>query len=140
MGSVEHLHPLMGVPGVDFHNLQRGRSGALLYRIVDRKRVPWSADGVEDLADLVTPLLELDLLVAVESLEVHLAAALGLEVWVLLPFGSDWRWPAEGCDTPWYPSVRMFRQQEPGNWTGVLIQLAAALRARTLTRTGGTVS
>jgi hypothetical protein len=58
-----------------------------------------------------------------------LAGALGRPAWVLLPFVPDWRWLLERGDTPWYPSVRLFRQDTRGDWSGALARAAAALAA-----------
>ena len=60
----------------------------------------------------------------------HLAGALAKPVWLLLPFVGEWRWLRERADTPWYPTMRLFRQQCPGDWEGVLKAVADALRTR----------
>ena len=57
----------------------------------------------------------------------HLAGALGIPVWTLLIHESDWRWMLDRADTPWYPTMRLFRQPEPGDWTSVVRSVAAAL-------------
>jgi hypothetical protein len=70
----------------------------------------------------------LDLLIACDTAVAHLAGALGVPVWAALPFSPDWRWLREPSDTPWYPTMRLFRQTERGNWTTVIEQMANELQ------------
>jgi ADP-heptose:LPS heptosyltransferase len=67
----------------------------------------------------------------VDTSVAHLAGALGKPTWVLLPLVPDWRWLLERDDTPWYPHMRLFRQQQAGNWTEVFTRVATALRMLT---------
>jgi ADP-heptose:LPS heptosyltransferase len=69
----------------------------------------------------------LDLVIGVDTAVVHLAGALGRPVWTLLPFTPDWRWQTGREDSPWYPSMRLFRQSEPGGWDDVVTRVKAAL-------------
>jgi hypothetical protein len=72
-------------------------------------------------------ILQLDLVISVDTAVAHLAGALGKPVWTLLPFMPDWRWMLNRSDSPWYPSMTLFRQKEIGNWTPVFEQLKLAL-------------
>ncbi len=78
------------------------------------------------LDDLAAVLSNLDLVVTVDSVVAHLAGALGVPTWVALPYVADWRWLSTGTDTPWYSSLRLFRQAAPGDWAGVYDQMALA--------------
>jgi ADP-heptose:LPS heptosyltransferase len=72
-------------------------------------------------------LMQLDLVVTADTMTAHLAGALGRPVWVLLPFLPDWRWMLHRPDTPWYPTMRLFRQPRPGDWEAVVREVTEAL-------------
>ena len=72
----------------------------------------------------------MDFVITVDTMLAHLAGALALPVWVLLPYAADWRWMVNRVDTPWYPTMRLFRQPEPRNWQAVIESVIEALRAR----------
>ena len=72
----------------------------------------------------------MDLIIAIDSPTAHLAAAIGRPVWTLLPFDANWRWLHRREDSPWYPTMRLFRQEVPGDWKPVIRQLAQTLTAR----------
>jgi ADP-heptose:LPS heptosyltransferase len=76
----------------------------------------------------------LDLVISVDTMPAHLAGALGVPVWTLLPAEADWRWMDGRYDSPWYPTMRLFRQEEDGVWEPVIMRVAAALKRLT---TGG---
>jgi ADP-heptose:LPS heptosyltransferase len=90
--------------------------------------VPLSRE-IRDFDDTAAILTLLDVLVSVDSSPVHLAGALGCPAWVLLPFAPDWRWLRDRRDSPWYPSLRLFRQPSIQAWRPVLEEVAVALRA-----------
>ncbi len=69
----------------------------------------------------------LDLVITIDTSVGHLAGALGRPVWTLLPFAPDWRWMLGREDSPWYPTMRLFRQDRPGEWEGIIRRVAAAL-------------
>jgi len=85
-------------------------------------------DELKDFSDTAALISNLDLVVAVDTSVVHLAAALAKPVWVLLPFIPDWRWLLDRDDSPWYPTARLFRQDESRRWDSVIARVSAALR------------
>lgn len=84
---------------------------------------------LEDFADTAALISALDLVIAVDTSVVHLAAALGKPVWLMLPYSPDFRWLLDREDSPWYPSMRLFRQPRPGDWDSVITRIADALTA-----------
>lgn len=86
--------------------------------------------GLRDLGDTATLVAGLDLVVSVDTAVAHLAGALGVPCWLMLPaYMTDWRWMRERSDTPWYPSLQLFRQAAPGDWASVVGQLLTRLQA-----------
>ncbi len=96
-------------------------------------RIPELGRALASYADTAAVLANLDLLVTVDTSAAHLAGALGVPTWLMLPNAPDWRWMRDRADSPWYPSMRLFRQERAGDWDGVVRQVTAALvRERTL--------
>ena len=85
--------------------------------------------GIFDFAEAASVLTQLDLLITIDAPLAHLAGGMGLPAWVLLPYNADWRWGDGRADTPWCPSLRLFRQQSPGDWRSALAQVRTSLGA-----------
>jgi tetratricopeptide (TPR) repeat protein len=130
--SLDLLKPLLDVEGFAFYSLQFGERSqdidhlGLSDSIIDLGR---DLDGFTATASVMEAL---DLIISVDTSTVHLAGALGKPVWTLLSFAPDWRWLLGRDDSPWYPSMRLFRQQSPGDWQGVVDSVESALRQRLL--------
>jgi len=77
--------------------------------------------------DTATIMKNLDLVITSDTAVAHLAGALGVPVWLALPFVPDWRWLLDRSDSPWYPTMRLFRQESPGDWSGVFDEIKSAL-------------
>src|SRR5207248_11489066 len=123
--------PLAGVEGVRLVSLQKGPGVEQLHVLAGRFPV---MELVEELdteggafLDTAAVMKNLDLVVTSDTAAAHLAGALGVPVWVALPFAPDWRWLLAREDSPWYPTMRLFRQAEAGNWAEVFDRIAGAL-------------
>ena len=81
-----------------------------------------------DFADTAALIENLDLVITVDTAAAHLAGALGKPAWVMLPMIPDWRWMLNRADSPWYPTLRLFRQPTAGDWGSVVRRIAEALQ------------
>jgi len=117
------LAPLAEIPNVDLHVLQRGPA---LDECPPGFGTRSGRDGVMEAARVIRAL---DLVITVDSMPAHLAGALGVPVWTLLIHEPDWRWMTGRDDSPWYPTMRLFRQPAPGDWEMVIRRVAAELKA-----------
>jgi hypothetical protein len=115
------VQQLMQMQDISWKILQRGP--ALASWPGHLAKIPRVSNIVEEAAELQA----LDLLITVDTLSAHLAGALGVRTWTLLPAEADWRWMEHRDDTPWYPSMRLFRQPSSGDWHSVIRQVRAAL-------------
>jgi ADP-heptose:LPS heptosyltransferase len=84
---------------------------------------------LSDFAETAAAIVNLDLVISVDTAVAHLAGALAKPVWLLLPFVPDWRWLLDRDDTPWYRTMRLFRQRTPGDWDEVIERVGRALNA-----------
>jgi len=123
------LAPLAAPPGVTFVSLQRGPAYDT-WRVA-REGPPIAAELSSDsVVETAATIAALDLVITVDTMVAHLAGALGVPVWVMLHAAADWRWLLDRNDSPWYPTMRLFRQSERGDWASVVERLAATLAAR----------
>ena len=83
---------------------------------------------INDFSDTAALMESLDLVIAIDTAVAHLAGAIGKPVWTLIPFAPDWRWMLNREDSPWYPTMRLFRQPSPGNWQSVIAKIVEELR------------
>jgi hypothetical protein len=120
--------PLAAVPGVILFSLQKGPGEEQLRQAADQFPISGIEKYVANFPDTAAVMKNLDLVITVDTAITHLAGALGAPVWVALPFAPDWRWLLDREDSPWYPTMRLYRQKELGNWDEVFERIAADLR------------
>lgn len=124
------LSPLLALSGIEWIGLQKGAAAAEMAALPPRLALRDMAAIANDFADTAALIAELDLVIAVDTSVVHLAGALGAPTWLLLDAANDWRWLERHADSPWYPSVRLLRQAQRGDWGSVVEAAVADLRSR----------
>jgi len=122
------LGPILDIEGVQLFSLQCGAAAAQLSEPSLARGIRALERETTDFLDTAAAIIALDLVIAVDTAPAHLAGALGKPVWILLPHVPDWRWMLETPRSPWYPTARLFRQPEPGNWDAVVDLVVSALR------------
>jgi ADP-heptose:LPS heptosyltransferase len=124
--------PLADTAGLRLISLQKGFGAEQIATVPFRDRIEALVDSADvtagALLDHAALIAGLDLVITVDTMLAHLAGALGRPVWLLLEHLPDWRWLTERPDTPWYPSMRLFRQRIPGAWAPVVQEVVSALR------------
>jgi hypothetical protein len=116
------LEPLINIPGIDWYVFQRGEA-------LEHRPKSFGTISKGNLHDEARLLAALDLMISVDTMTAHLAGALGVPVWTLLQRDADWRWMTQREDSPWYPTMRLFRQECQGDWTPVIAKVTTALKA-----------
>lgn len=126
--SLEQLKPLWEVSGVQYISLQKGQGEEEAEMPPATQPMIHVGGMMDDFADLAAIVEQLDLVIAVDTAVVHVAGALNKPCWTLIPYyATDWRWMLDREDTPWYPSVKLYRQDASGNWKTTINQIAKAL-------------
>ena len=132
------LEPLARRPGVRLVSLQTGPGAAELDAVNFADRIVSFGQALDGEAgaftDTAAIMMSLDLVISSDSAVAHLAGALGVPVWVALHATSEWRWLLDRSDSPWYPTMRLFRQRAPGDWQAVVNELCRALSELTPAR------
>jgi len=114
---------LFSTPNCTFYSVQVNADATAVADMNRRSNVHDLRDMIQDFADTAGIISQADLVISVDTATAHLAGALGKPTWLLLPFAGDWRWRLHRTDTPWYPSMRLFRQDKPGNWDDLLEEI-----------------
>jgi len=122
------ITPLLEVANLEFLSLQTDNAGGEIKTTKFSGNITDLGTDFSDFVDTAAALQALDLIISVDTATAHLAGALGKPVWLMLPRVPDWRWFREGEDTPWYPSMRLFRQTGAGTWEPVILEIKKALK------------
>jgi tetratricopeptide (TPR) repeat protein len=126
--ALQALAPLGSVPGVRFYSLQKGEAALQSRRAPEGMRLQDLGGALADFSDTAAAIAGLDLVISVDTAVAHLAGAMGVPTWTLLKYVPDWRWLLGRDDCPWYPTMRLFRQERQGDWQAPVAGLAGALR------------
>ncbi len=122
-----HWQPVLATPGVAFVSLQMGLDGSELAAFQKEYPIHDASPQIKDFADTAATVAQLDLVITVDTAVAHLAAAMNKPVWLLISAANDWRWMAQRLDSPWYPSMRLFRARRVRVWKDVMTAVAEAL-------------
>jgi hypothetical protein len=126
--ALDRLAPVSSVPGCTFFSLQLGAAAEQSKQTRPGMALRDHTGELSDFADTAALVENLDLVISVDTSTAHLAGAMGKPVWLLNRFDTCWRWFLEREDSPWYPTMRIFRQKQPGDWDPVIRSVASALR------------
>lgn len=126
---LEELFPLLDDPRATFYSLQLGPRADDLRRSGAERLVRDASPALKSFADTAHVMNRLDLVITIDTSAAHLAGALGRPTWVLLRYVSDWRWQDEPLTSPWYPTMRLFRQPAPDDFKTPVAEMAQALAA-----------
>ncbi|NWF75663.1 MAG: tetratricopeptide repeat protein [Nitrospirae bacterium] len=127
--NLEQFAPLGDLHNIVFYSLQKGRGSEQAKNPPYRMKLIDLMDEVQDFSDTSAIIENLDLVISVDTSVAHLAGALGKPVWTLLPYAPDWRWLLDREDSPWYPTMRLFRQPKMRDWDSVIRRVVEELRA-----------
>jgi len=124
---LDDLMELAGIPGLQLFSLERGAGASDIARLGMQPLIEQAGQTLMDAADLASAIDQLDLLICTDSLAAHVAGALGKPVWMLLDTGAHWSWQLDRDDSPWYPSMRLFRRKAEEPWTTTVSRARQAL-------------
>ena len=125
---LQDLAPLLKITDVDWYSLQKQTSPEDSTWLADQRNVHDLGPGLGDFRDTAAVIEQLDLVIAVDTAVAHLAGALGKPVWLLVQVHAEFRWMVDRRDSPWYPTMRIFRQRRIKDWSSVVDDIRVALR------------
>ncbi len=125
---LKHFLPLFEIPGIRLFGLQKGTASNQILELPQGLSFTNYGEEFEDFADTAGFLENLDMILTIDTSVAHLAGAMGKPVWTLVPYSPDWRWLLKKEDSPWYPTMRLFRQPKPGAWAPVIQKISDELK------------
>ena len=131
---LDYFEPLSKIDGVQLYSLQKGPATAQMDLLAGKISVTNISNHLEDFSDTAAAIENLDLVISVDTSVLHLAGAMGKPAWAVLPFAPEWRWMLDRTDSPWYPTMKLFRQKQWGQWEPVFEEVAQELRNLTANR------
>ncbi len=124
---LRHFLPLSRIPHVRLFGLQKGAAAAQVKDLATEMPLPNLGEQLTDFTDTAAVIENLDLVISVDTAVLHLAGAMAKPVWAVIPFCPDWRWMLDRPDSPWYPTMKLFRQQQYGCWDDVFRRVSQEL-------------
>lgn len=125
--AVEFFISLLKIKNISLYSLQVGVDSDSINQYLNTSRIIDLSPLLKDFTDTAAAISELDLVISIDTAVVHLAGAMGTKVWTLLPFIPDWRWFLDQKDTPWYPTMNLFRQPKLDDWISVFVEIGNSL-------------
>ncbi len=138
--GLHHFSTIARLGGATLYSLQKGAAADQIEAKTNSLPITPLGHQFNDLMDTASAIEQLDLIISVDTALAHLAGALGKPVWTLLPAAPDWRWMLDRTDSPWYPSMRLFRQSQAGRWDTVFTDMTKALEILLETSASGEAS
>lgn len=125
--TADYFARISGIENIALFSLQKGSKQNVPQQLPGPRKIVDLAPFLDDFNDTAYAVGQLDLIITVDTALAYLAGALGHPVWLLLPYAPEWRWQLARDDSPWYPSMRLFRRAETGDWDGVFERVTEAL-------------
>ncbi len=127
--TLQTFLPLSKIKNIVLYSLQKGKATEEVKNLPEGMKLIDLMDEVKDFSDTAAIIENLDLVISVDTAVAHLAGALGKPVWTLIPYAPDWRWMLNREDSPWYPTMKLFRQPAPGDWKTVIDKVVEELKS-----------
>lgn len=136
--NLTYLAQLSSLPNIQLYSLQKIYGTEQLAQLPNKNMIT-TFENIDEahgaFMDTAAIIMNMDLVITIDTSIAHLAGGLGKPVWLLLPYAADWRWLLNRNDSPWYPNMRLFRQKEPGNWQGVIDEIKMLMKKKDLETT-----